>query len=78
MQPIRLVEAPRRAERVRPGEARRVVSTRVAGAREVIVAPGETLLVIAQRHRVSVSSLVSENRLSDLNVHPGTHLVIPR
>jgi LysM repeat protein len=73
MRPIRLVEQPRRAERSQPGEVRRAT-----GAREVVVAPGETLLVIAQRHQVSVSSLVSENRLSELNVRPGTRLVIPR
>jgi LysM repeat protein len=78
MQPIRLVEAPRRAERPRAGEVRKKAHARVASVREVTVAPGETLLVIAQRHRVSVSALVSENRLSDLNVRPGTQLVIPR
>jgi hypothetical protein len=78
MRPIRLAEPPRRTERPRPGEARIAARTRATDTREVVVAPGETLLTIAQRHHVSVSSLVSENRLSELNVRPGTRLLIPR
>lgn len=44
----------------------------------VITEPGETLLEVASRHRVSVSALMTVNGLTRLDVPPGTRLVIPR
>ena len=42
------------------------------------VKDGETLLGIAQQHKVPVSVLVSENKLRDLNVFPGMRLLVPK
>jgi LysM repeat protein len=42
------------------------------------VAAGDTLLQIANRHRVSVASLMAANSLSSLDVQPGQKLVIPK
>jgi LysM repeat protein len=44
----------------------------------IIVGDGDTLLKIASRHRVSVSALMTENRLLSLAVAPGQQLVIPK
>ena len=49
-----------------------------AGANVVEVAEGDTLLKIATRHKVSVSALMSANRLASLSVEPGQRLVIPK
>ena len=45
----------------------------------VIVAPGETLEMIARRHHVPVSAIMQANNITNpATVHPGQHLVIPR
>lgn len=46
-------------------------------ARHHIVARGESLTLIAQRHRVSVASLKRENALANDTVHAGVVLKIP-
>lgn len=48
------------------------------GATSVIVEQGDTLLKIANRHRVSVSALMSANKLASLAVEPGQTLIIPK
>lgn len=43
-----------------------------------IVRPGETLWIIARKHRISVRAIIEENRLTNLDlVFPGTCLRIP-
>lgn len=49
-----------------------------SGANVVEVAPGDTLLKIANRHRVSVAALMAANRLASLDVQPGQRLIIPK
>ncbi len=43
----------------------------------VLVKADDTLLKIAEQHRVSVSALMAANRLQSLKVTPGQQLVIP-
>ena len=49
-----------------------------AAPNTVIAEEGDTLLKIASRHRVSVSALMTANKLSSLSVTPGQQLVIPK
>ena len=49
-----------------------------AGRRVIEVQPGETLLAIAQQHRVSVAELMSVNRLKSIAVTAGQRLAIPK
>jgi len=49
------------------------------GGTPVVVAPGETLEMIARRHGVPVEAIMQANNItSPTMVHPGQHLVIPR
>jgi len=49
------------------------------GGKPIIVAPGETLDVIARRYGVPVAAVMEANSItSPAMVHPGQHLVIPR
>ncbi len=43
----------------------------------VVVEPGDTLVTIAGRHKVSVAELMFTNGLRSLEVHPGQRLTIP-
>jgi LysM repeat protein len=62
-----------------PATAPQPTRTPTAGRPNVIVTePGETLLEVASRHRVSVAALMSTNGLTRLDVPPGTRLTIPR
>jgi LysM repeat protein len=49
-----------------------------AAPNTVIAEEGDTLLKIASRHRVSVSALMTANKLSSLSVTPGQQLFIPK
>ena len=44
----------------------------------IVVGQEDTLLKIASRHRVSVSALMTANKLTSLSVTPGQELVIPK
>ncbi|HUC51856.1 MAG TPA: LysM peptidoglycan-binding domain-containing M23 family metallopeptidase [Xanthobacteraceae bacterium] len=49
------------------------------GGTPIIVAPGETLEIIAHRHGVPVSAIMQANNItSPAMVHSGMHIVIPR
>ncbi len=49
------------------------------GGTAVVLAPGETLEVLAKRHGVPVAALMEANSItSPAQVHPGQRLVIPR
>jgi len=49
------------------------------GGSPIIVAPGETLEMVAHRHHVPMSAIMQANNISSpAAVHPGQHLVIPR
>ena len=43
----------------------------------VQVQDGESITEIASRHKVSISAIMSENRLKDPNIFPGMQLRIP-
>ena len=43
----------------------------------VQVQDGDTITDIASRHKVSISAIMSENRLKDPNIFPGMQLRIP-
>jgi LysM repeat protein len=47
-------------------------------AARYVIRPGDTLSAIAARHRVSVASLRSENRLKGDRIRVGQVLKIPR
>ncbi len=48
-----------------------------AGAKWVMIRPGDTLSHIARRHRTSVAFLMEENELVSTRIHPGVRLRIP-
>lgn len=57
--------------------ARQPASTPPPGMIEIEVAAGETLLAIADRHRVALSTLMRVNKLSSISVTPGQRLLVP-
>lgn len=57
--------------------ARPPVSTPPPGMIEIEVASGETLLAIADRHRVAITTLMRINRLNSIAVAPGQRLLVP-
>jgi membrane-bound lytic murein transglycosylase D len=59
-------------------ESRRAAATTMAKPGLHLVRDGENPFVIAQRYRISLSSLLAENGLvQDAIIHPGQHLRIP-
>jgi len=49
------------------------------GGTPIVVAPGETLEMVAHRHHVPMSAIMQANNISNpAAVRPGQHLVIPR
>lgn len=50
----------------------------VGAGGSIVVQKGDSLYRIAQRHRVTVSALMSANGLSSPNIVPGQRLVLPR
>lgn len=57
--------------------ARRPAGTPPPGMVEIEVAAGETLLAIADRHRVALSTLMRINKLNSISVDPGQRLLVP-
>lgn len=81
------LDATREADRAKPAAERPRAETPKTATRPpsptadgnvIEVAPGDTLLKIATRYKVSVSALMSANRLASLNVETGQRLVIPK
>ena len=57
--------------------ARAPAQTSPPGMIEIEVAPGETLLAIADRHRVAITTLMRINKLNSIAVAPGQRLLVP-
>ncbi len=56
----------------------RQIAARPSAGTVVQVQDGDTITDIASRHKVSISAIMSENRLKDPNIFPGMQLRIPR
>src|SRR5258706_4642930 len=54
-----------------------VASSAAAGGDAIEVQQGDTIYGLAQRHRVSISELMSTNGLRNPNLHPGQKLMLP-